>query len=71
MVFLGNIFRGGKPMFREIEGMSRLELKYIKCTLLLHAPLKHMKIALESPEALLSDEEFEQIVNVWIRRVAV
>ena len=26
-----------------------------------------MKIALESPEAL-SDEELEQIVNVWIRK---
>ena len=56
-------------MFREIEVISRLELKYIKCTLL-HAPLQHLKIALESPEAL-SDKECEQIVNIWTRRIAV
>ena len=40
MVFLGNIFRGGgggKPMFREIEGGRRLELKYIKLILMYFA----------------------------------
>ena len=37
MVFLGKIFRGGKPMFREIEGGRRLELKYIKLILMYFA----------------------------------
>ena len=54
-------------MFREIEGGRRLELKYIKLILMYFAALQHMKIALESPEAL-SDEELEQIVNVWTRK---
>ena len=56
-------------LFRKnFQGGHRLELKYTLILMYFAAcPSSAYETALQSPEAL-SDEEVEQIVNVWTRK---